>query len=105
MWAYSMRAGKMCYIFSLFHLCLQVESNGEEWAVALYDFTAETEEDLPFQQGDRILVTAHIDDEWWSGRINGREGFFPKAFVEIVTGEIIKWLLASSGQKLEIHIQ
>uniref|UniRef100_A0A671K2T1 SH3 domain-containing protein 19-like n=1 Tax=Sinocyclocheilus anshuiensis TaxID=1608454 RepID=A0A671K2T1_9TELE len=64
----------------------KVESNGEEWAVALYDFTAETEEDLPFQQGDRILVTAHIDDEWWSGRINGREGFFPKAFVEIVTG-------------------
>ncbi|KAL1282433.1 hypothetical protein QQF64_001236 [Cirrhinus molitorella] len=64
----------------------EAESNGEEWAVALYDFTAETEEDLPFQQGDRILVTAHIDDEWWSGRINGREGFFPKAFVEIVTG-------------------
>uniref|UniRef100_A0A9J7YVP9 SH3 domain containing 19 n=1 Tax=Cyprinus carpio carpio TaxID=630221 RepID=A0A9J7YVP9_CYPCA len=64
----------------------EVESNGEEWAVALYDFTAETEEDLPFQQGDRILVTAHIDDEWLSGQINGREGFFPKAFVEIVTG-------------------
>uniref|UniRef100_A0A673N427 SH3 domain-containing protein 19-like n=1 Tax=Sinocyclocheilus rhinocerous TaxID=307959 RepID=A0A673N427_9TELE len=64
----------------------EVESNGEEWAVALYDFTAETEKDLPFQQGDRILVTAHIDDEWWSGQINGREGFFPKAFVEIVAG-------------------
>lgn len=62
----------------------EAESNGAEWAVALYDFTAETEEDLPFQQGDRILVTAHVDDEWWSGRINGREGFFPKAFVESV---------------------
>lgn len=56
--------------------------------MALYDFTAETEGDLPFQQGDRILVTDHIDDEWWSGRMNGREGFFPKAFVEVVTG---KW--------------
>ncbi|XP_048053676.1 SH3 domain-containing protein 19 [Megalobrama amblycephala] len=64
----------------------EAESNGEEWAVALYDFTEETEGDLPFQQGDRILVTAHIDDEWWSGRMNGREGFFPKAFVEVVTG-------------------
>ncbi|XP_039549714.1 SH3 domain-containing protein 19 [Pimephales promelas] len=61
-------------------------SEAEEWAVALYDFTAETEGDLPFQQGDRILVTDHIDDEWWSGRINGREGFFPKAFVEVATG-------------------
>ncbi|ROL53132.1 SH3 domain-containing protein 19 [Anabarilius grahami] len=66
----------------------QAESNGEEWAVALYDFTEETEGDLPFQQGDRILVTAHIDDEWWSGRMNGREGFFPKAFVEVVTGKL-----------------
>uniref|UniRef100_A0A673HMI9 SH3 domain containing 19 n=1 Tax=Sinocyclocheilus rhinocerous TaxID=307959 RepID=A0A673HMI9_9TELE len=64
----------------------EAERNSAEWAVALYDFTAETEEDLAFQQGDRILVTAHIDDEWWSGRINGRQGFFPKAFVEIVTG-------------------
>ncbi|XP_050976412.1 SH3 domain-containing protein 19 isoform X2 [Labeo rohita] len=64
----------------------EADFNGEEWAVALYDFTAETEEDLPFQQGERILVTAHIDDEWWSGRVNGREGFFPKAFVQIVTG-------------------
>ncbi|XP_043096222.1 SH3 domain-containing protein 19 isoform X3 [Puntigrus tetrazona] len=64
----------------------EVERNGEEWAVALYDFTAETDEDLPFQQGDRVLVTAHIDDEWWSGRVNGREGFFPKAFVETLPG-------------------
>ncbi|XP_059409384.1 SH3 domain-containing protein 19 [Carassius carassius] len=64
----------------------EVESNCEEWVVALYDFTAETEEDLSFQEGDRILVTAHIDDEWWSGRINGIEGFFPKTFVEIVPG-------------------
>ncbi|XP_059407437.1 SH3 domain-containing protein 19-like isoform X1 [Carassius carassius] len=64
----------------------KAECKSEEWAVALYDFTAETEDDLAFQQGDRILVTAHIDDEWWSGRINSREGFFPKAFVEIVTG-------------------
>ncbi|XP_057188198.1 SH3 domain-containing protein 19 isoform X2 [Triplophysa rosa] len=56
------------------------------WAKALYDFTAETEDDLPFQQGDQILVTAHTDDEWWSGRINGREGIFPKAFVEVATG-------------------
>ncbi|XP_056588287.1 SH3 domain-containing protein 19 isoform X2 [Triplophysa dalaica] len=62
------------------------EAEGVEWAKALYDFSAETEDDLAFQQGDRILVTAHIDDEWWSGRLNGREGVFPKAFVEVATG-------------------
>ncbi|XP_051558433.1 SH3 domain-containing protein 19 [Myxocyprinus asiaticus] len=70
----------------MFFKASEAASNCLEWAVALYDFTAETEDDLPFQQGDRILVTAHIDDEWWSGRLNGREGFFPKAFVKINTG-------------------
>uniref|UniRef100_A0A671M7R7 SH3 domain containing 19 n=1 Tax=Sinocyclocheilus anshuiensis TaxID=1608454 RepID=A0A671M7R7_9TELE len=78
--------GKTSAVDPSFIVCLQAERNSAEWAVALYDFTAETEEDLAFQQGDRILVTAHIDDEWWSGQINGRQGFFPKAFVEIVTG-------------------
>ncbi|KAA0722341.1 SH3 domain-containing protein 19 ADAM-binding protein [Triplophysa tibetana] len=62
------------------------EAEGVDWAKALYDFSAETEDDLAFQQGDQILVTAHIDDEWWSGRLNGREGIFPKAFVEAATG-------------------
>ncbi|XP_041922756.1 SH3 domain-containing protein 19 isoform X1 [Alosa sapidissima] len=56
--------------------------NQAEWAEALYDFTAETDDDLPFQQGDRILVTAHMDEEWCSGRVHGREGVFPKAFVQ-----------------------
>ncbi|KAL2098289.1 hypothetical protein ACEWY4_007496 [Coilia grayii] len=53
-----------------------------EWAEALYDFTAENDDELDFQQGDRILVTAHIDEEWCSGCISDKEGFFPKAFVQ-----------------------
>lgn len=60
----------------------QAEAEQVEWAEALYDFTAETVDDLPFQQGDCILVTAHLDEEWCSGRVNGKEGVFPKAFVQ-----------------------
>ena len=50
--------------------------------VALYDFSGQTREDLSFKQGDRILVTKHLDVEWWTGRLNGREGIFPRAFVK-----------------------
>ncbi|XP_035385775.1 SH3 domain-containing protein 19-like [Electrophorus electricus] len=64
----------------------QAATQGVEWAVALYDFNAETEEDLPFRQGDLILVTAHIDEEWSSGRLNGREGLFPSAFIQPCSG-------------------
>ena len=49
--------------------------------VALYDFNGQTGEDLSFKQGDRILVTKHLDTVWWSGRLNGYEGIFPSAFV------------------------
>ncbi|XP_049900669.1 SH3 domain-containing protein 19 isoform X3 [Epinephelus moara] len=60
----------------------QVSQSGVEWAVALYDYTGNSEDDLSFQQGDRILISQHIDAEWSRGRLNGREGMFPRAFVE-----------------------
>ncbi|KAG7461713.1 hypothetical protein MATL_G00194060 [Megalops atlanticus] len=60
---------------------------GEEWATALYDFAAQTDEDLSFQQGARILITEHVDSEWCCGRLNDKEGLFPKAFVQICTAQ------------------
>ncbi|CAL8331340.1 unnamed protein product [Lota lota] len=70
------------------------QPSGPEWVVALYDFNGQTGEDLSFKQGDRILVTKHLDTEWRTGRLNGREGIFPRAFVE-----------GSSGQSLQNHQQ
>ncbi|XP_049328595.1 SH3 domain-containing protein 19 [Astyanax mexicanus] len=59
----------------------QVEGGAVEWAEALYDFNPEADDELAFVQGDMILVTDHLDSEWSSGRLNGREGIFPTAFV------------------------
>ncbi|KAM4603340.1 SH3 domain-containing protein 19 [Polymixia lowei] len=67
---------------------VQASQSGVEWVVALYDFAGQTDEDLSFQQGDCILLTKHVDAEWCAGRLNGREGFFPKAFVETSAGEL-----------------
>ncbi|XP_028834097.1 SH3 domain-containing protein 19 isoform X2 [Denticeps clupeoides] len=60
----------------------QEEADWGEWAEALYDYAAETDDDLPFRQGDRILVTARVDEQWCSGCFNGREGYFPTAYVQ-----------------------
>ncbi|XP_044156292.1 SH3 domain-containing protein 19 isoform X1 [Bufo gargarizans] len=57
-----------------------------EWYEALYDFTAETEDDLPFRKGDKILVIERLDSEWYKGRLNGREGILPAAFVQLCSG-------------------
>lgn len=64
----------------------QVSEAGVEWAVAQYDFAGNTEGDLSFQQGDYILITRHIDSDWSSGRFSGREGIFPRAFVQSCPG-------------------
>ncbi|XP_073334363.1 SH3 domain-containing protein 19 [Pagrus major] len=65
----------------------QVSQSGVEWVVALYDFAGNSDGDLSFQQGDRILISQHIDSDWSCGRLNGREGMFPSAFVESCTGQ------------------
>ncbi|XP_027139101.1 SH3 domain-containing protein 19 isoform X1 [Larimichthys crocea] len=65
----------------------QASQSSVEWVVALYDFTGSSDSDLSFQQGDRILISKHIDAEWSCGRLNGREGIFPSAFVESSAGQ------------------
>ncbi|XP_042341564.1 SH3 domain-containing protein 19 isoform X2 [Plectropomus leopardus] len=65
----------------------EVSQPGVEWVVALYDFAGSTYDDLSFQQGDRILIIEHIDAEWSRGRLNSREGLFPRSFVESCTGK------------------
>ncbi|XP_067106030.1 SH3 domain-containing protein 19 isoform X1 [Osmerus mordax] len=67
---------------------VQSLSSGSQWAVALYDFAGQTEEDLSFQQGERILVLQHIDADWSSGRLGGREGVFPRAYVETSSSDL-----------------
>lgn len=59
--------------------------SGEKFARALYAFESEESDDLPFQAGDMIKLTACDEaDEWWQGELNGRAGMFPANYVELV---------------------
>ncbi|XP_041116250.1 SH3 domain-containing protein 19 isoform X2 [Polyodon spathula] len=53
-----------------------------QWCEAFYDFAGQTNEDLSFLKGDRILITEKVDSDWYRGRLNGKEGIFPAIFVE-----------------------
>ncbi|XP_063776635.1 SH3 domain-containing protein 19 isoform X2 [Pseudophryne corroboree] len=61
-----------------------------EWGEALYDFAAEAEDDLPFRKGDKILIVERLDLEWYKGRLNGREGILPSAFVQLCSGPMAR---------------
>ncbi|KAG8794976.1 Peroxisomal membrane protein PAS20, partial [Serendipita sp. 399] len=68
------------------------------FAHALYEFSTESSQELALKKGDIVAVlmmsdpvTGSLETEWWRGRTrDGREGWFPKRFVEVIqrkTGE------------------
>ena len=56
------------------------------YVVALYDFAAQAEGDLEFHAGDRIEVVERTEstEDWWTGRIGGRQGVFPGEYSSLV---------------------
>lgn len=50
--------------------------------VALYDYEAQGEQELPLTEGDIVTVVGKEDDVWWCGQCKGRMGMFPSAYVE-----------------------
>lgn len=54
-------------------------SKPAETVTALYDYEAQAHGDLGFSAGDVIEIIHRTDNqnEWWTGRVDGREGQFP----------------------------
>ncbi|ORY57307.1 BAR domain-containing protein [Pseudomassariella vexata] len=58
---------------------------GAEIVHALYDYSAQAEGDLSFRVGDAIEIVTRTqnDNEWWTGRLNGKQGQFPGNYVKL----------------------
>ena len=54
-------------------------------AQALHDYTARSDKELSFKRGDLLQVIEKTpDNNWWDGFSQGRRGFIPVAYIEIV---------------------
>ena len=54
---------------------------------ALYEYTAEDEEELTFPEGAEIQLLhtdEGVDDGFWKGQYEGKVGVFPAVVVEII---------------------
>ncbi|KAI9485624.1 MAG: hypothetical protein EXX96DRAFT_545823 [Benjaminiella poitrasii] len=62
-----------------------VTASRDPTARALYAFEGQQPGDLSFNEGDIITIVQKSDsqEDWWTGRINGREGVFPANYVQL----------------------
>jgi amphiphysin len=56
-----------------------------ETVTALYDYAAQADGDLSFRAGDviEILTRTQNENEWWTGKVHGKEGQFPGNYVKL----------------------
>ena len=59
-----------------------VPRNYLEKVLAIYDYNADKEDELTFQEGQIIYVLKKNDDGWWEGVMEGITGLFPGNYVE-----------------------
>ena len=54
-------------------------------AMALYDYSARSDKELSFKKGDTLQVIEKTPDHnWWDGFHQGKRGFIPVAYIEIL---------------------
>ena len=56
----------------------------------LYDFQAESASELSLKEGQIVTNIQVVDEDWWSGTLNGANGMFPKVFIEILDSSSIQ---------------
>ncbi|XP_072255018.1 vinexin [Pyxicephalus adspersus] len=54
-------------------------------AIALYDFKADSDVELPLRKGQHVFIMRRVDARWFEGRVEGspRLGLFPANYVQI----------------------
>ena len=56
---------------------------------AIFDYKSDYDEDLSFDAGTIINIISVENDEWYSGEYDGKQGMFPKNFVEELKNQLL----------------
>nr|XP_008525182.1 PREDICTED: sorbin and SH3 domain-containing protein 1 isoform X21 [Equus przewalskii] len=69
---------------------VQVLEYGE--AVAKFNFNGDTQVEMSFRKGERIMLLRQVDENWYEGRIPGtsRQGIFPITYVDVIKRPLVK---------------
>ncbi|KAK2466185.1 hypothetical protein APHAL10511_001827 [Amanita phalloides] len=68
------------------HYVNDEEERDQNFAVALYDFTADGDDELTAKGGEQLVILEKDSDEWWKCRNSrGEEGVVPASYLEETT--------------------
>ncbi|XP_053163097.1 sorbin and SH3 domain-containing protein 1 isoform X37 [Hemicordylus capensis] len=69
---------------------LQVLEYGD--AVAKFSFNGDTQVEMSFRKGERIMLIRRVDENWYEGKVSGtnRQGIFPVTYVEVLKQPVLK---------------
>uniref|UniRef100_A0AAV2JVE0 SH3 domain-containing protein n=1 Tax=Knipowitschia caucasica TaxID=637954 RepID=A0AAV2JVE0_KNICA len=84
-----------CRSFFFFIFCLTLDfflprlfagdfESAKTEVVAIYDYSADKEDELSFQEGAIIYVVKKNEDGWYEGVMNATTGLFPGNYVESI---------------------
>lgn len=61
------------------------EEPAKAWAIAEYDYEAGEDNELNFNENDKIINIEFVDDDWWLGELEktGEKGLFPRNYVAL----------------------
>ena len=60
-----------------------VVDNSKPVYIARYSYTARTAEDLSFDKGEKLMILAGLEGDWWMARSmkTSKEGYIPRNYV------------------------
>ncbi|XP_035580066.1 sorbin and SH3 domain-containing protein 1 isoform X25 [Zalophus californianus] len=69
---------------------VQVLEYGE--AIAKFNFNGDTQVEMSFRKGERIMLLRQVDENWYEGRVPGtsRQGIFPITYVDVIKRPLVK---------------
>jgi len=50
----------------------------------MFDYNATCETELSFKEGDILSITEQDESGWWYAEMNGKVGFIPQNYVEVI---------------------
>lgn len=57
---------------------------GPQIAIALWEYTAQEDDEHNLNPGDQIVVTELCNNDWYEGNLNGKTAYFPAKYVRIL---------------------